>query len=108
MAPFDPLSPSLERALRWAAVGHRGQVRRGSDVPYVAHPMAVALILDRLGFEEPVVVAGLLHDLVEDTDHLDGVSADDDGERVAALGAWGQAHRRSPGAADGSPGRSRT
>src|SRR3712207_877168 len=66
-SPLKPFSATLERALRWAAACHRGQVRRGSDVPYVAHVLAVAWILDRLGFPEEVVVAGLLHDAVEDT-----------------------------------------
>ena len=61
------LSPDLERALRWAAVCHQGQFRKGCDAPYIEHPMAVALILDRLGFAEDVVIAGLLHDVVEDT-----------------------------------------
>ena len=61
-------SPKLERALRWAAQGHEGQVRKGSPVPYIEHPMAVAMILDRAGFPEEVVIAGLLHDLVEDTE----------------------------------------
>lgn len=61
------LSARLERALRWAAVCHQGQTRRGSDTPYVQHVMAVAMILDRLGFPEEIVVAGLLHDVVEDT-----------------------------------------
>jgi guanosine-3',5'-bis(diphosphate) 3'-pyrophosphohydrolase len=59
---------NLERALRLAAAGHRDQVRKGTGVPYIEHPMAVALILDREGFDEEVVIAGLLHDLVEDTD----------------------------------------
>jgi len=57
----------LEQALRFAAVGHHGQARRGSGVPYVEHVVAVAWILDRAGFDEDVVIAGLLHDLVEDT-----------------------------------------
>jgi (p)ppGpp synthase/HD superfamily hydrolase len=57
----------LEHALRWCAACHEGQVRRGSGVPYVEHVMGVALILDRLGFPEDVVIAGLLHDVVEDT-----------------------------------------
>ena len=61
-------SPALERALRWASQGHEGQIRKGSPVPYIEHPMAVAMILDRAGFDEDVVIAGLLHDLVEDTD----------------------------------------
>ena len=62
------LSPDIEQALRLAAHGHRDQVRKGSGVPYIEHPMAVAWILDRQGFDEQVVVAGLLHDLVEDTE----------------------------------------
>jgi (p)ppGpp synthase/HD superfamily hydrolase len=57
----------LERALRWAATCHQGQVRRGCEAPYVEHAMGVALILDRLGFAQDVVIAGLLHDVVEDT-----------------------------------------
>jgi (p)ppGpp synthase/HD superfamily hydrolase len=61
-------TPILERALRLAAQAHDGQVRKGSPVPYIQHPMAVAMILDRMGFEEEVVIAGLLHDLVEDTE----------------------------------------
>lgn len=57
----------LERALRWAATCHQGQIRRGCEAPYVEHLLGVALILDRLGFDEDVVIAGLLHDAVEDT-----------------------------------------
>lgn len=37
-------------------------------MPYIAHPFGVALILDRYGFPEDVVIAGLLHDVVEDAD----------------------------------------
>ena len=61
------LSPRIEQALRLAAVRHAGQERKGSGVPYVEHVVAVAWILDRAGFGEDVVIAGLLHDLVEDT-----------------------------------------
>src|SRR4051794_25896442 len=83
--PPGLFSATLERALRWAAACHRGQVRRSSDVPYVAHVVAVAWILDRLGFPEEVVVAGLLHDVVEDTEAtLEQVHAQF-GPRVAAL-----------------------
>ena len=62
------MSSRLERALRWAAVCHAGQTRKGNDIPYFEHPVAVAIILDRAGFEEDVVIAGLLHDVVEDTE----------------------------------------
>ncbi len=60
-------SLDLERALRWAATCHDGQLRKGCAVPYVEHVMGVAVVLDRLGFAEDVVIAGLLHDVVEDT-----------------------------------------
>jgi (p)ppGpp synthase/HD superfamily hydrolase len=65
--PSSRFSSRLEQALCVAAAGHAGQVRRGSGVPYVAHVVAVTWILDRAGFDEDVLIAGLLHDLVEDT-----------------------------------------
>jgi len=84
---MDPLSvPSLEssashslleRALRIAAVAHRDQVRKGANVPYIAHSAAVALILALFGFtDESLLAAALLHDVVEDTDvSLDQLAA---------------------------------
>ena len=62
------MSFELERALRWGAVAHEGQFRKGEKTPYYEHVVGVALILDRLGFDESVVIAGLLHDVVEDTE----------------------------------------
>ncbi|SIO45523.1 HD domain-containing protein [Singulisphaera sp. GP187] len=62
------MSFGLERALRWGAVAHDGQFRKGVKTPYFEHVVGVAMILDRLGFEEAVVIAGLLHDVVEDTE----------------------------------------
>ncbi len=61
------LTSRLERALRWATECHQGQTRRNSRTPYFEHVVAVALILDRAGFDEDTVIAGLLHDVVEDT-----------------------------------------
>jgi (p)ppGpp synthase/HD superfamily hydrolase len=61
------MSPRLEEALRFAAKCHQGQARRGGNTPYFAHVAAVAIILDRARFDEDVVIAGLLHDVVEDT-----------------------------------------
>ncbi|WP_406697567.1 HD domain-containing protein [Singulisphaera sp. Ch08] len=62
------MSFELERALRWGAVAHDGQFRKGEKIPYYEHVVGVAMILDRLGFDEAVVIAGLLHDVVEDTE----------------------------------------
>jgi (p)ppGpp synthase/HD superfamily hydrolase len=60
-------SHRLERALRWSATQHEGQYRKATGVPYIEHPMAVAMLLDRASFDEDIVIAGLLHDVVEDT-----------------------------------------
>lgn len=79
------VSFECERALRLAAVGHRDQVRKGSDTPYVEHPMAVALILDRSGYDEETVIAGLLHDLVEDTEVTLEQIRERFGDRVAEI-----------------------
>lgn len=59
-------SPQYERALQFAARAHRQQVRKGTDIPYITHAVHVSVILLRHGFDEDVVIAGVLHDVVED------------------------------------------
>ncbi|MEN9936355.1 MAG: hypothetical protein RLZZ387_2934 [Chloroflexota bacterium] len=61
-------SPRYDEALRLAARAHRSQLRKGTDIPYIAHPVAVSVILLRHGFGEDLAIAGLLHDVVEDCD----------------------------------------
>lgn len=56
----------LSRAFALAEELHRDQTRKGSDVPYVAHLMAVAGIVAEFGGDEAQTVAALLHDAVED------------------------------------------
>lgn len=64
-------SPLLEKAFRMALQGHASQKRKGEDTPYITHPVGVALILARHGFDEEVIAAGLTHDLVEDTTYTE-------------------------------------
>ena len=65
-------SHGIERELRVAIEAHAGQTRKGDpDLPYVSHPMHVALILARLGLEETAIQAALLHDVVEDCEGWD-------------------------------------
>jgi (p)ppGpp synthase/HD superfamily hydrolase len=59
-------SPRYDAALGLAAHAHRAQLRKGSEVPYIVHPVHVSTILLRYGFAEDLVIAGLLHDVVED------------------------------------------
>lgn len=82
---FSAFSPALDRALAFAASAHRTQFRKGSDVPYIMHPVHVAIILLRHGFDEAVVMAGLLHDVVEDCDIAIEEIEDNFGARVATL-----------------------
>gem|GEM_PF-908285 len=67
--PLAGLSPLVERALRVAAIAHRSQHRKATAIPYIMHPFAVALILQRHGWtDDHVIVSAILHDVVEDTD----------------------------------------
>ena len=75
----------ISHALEWAARAHRGQVRKGSSVPYLVHPLNVAKILIHQGCEEDLVIAGLLHDTVEDTDVEQKDLELEFGSKVAAL-----------------------
>ena len=62
-------SELVESALRVAACAHRKQRRKASDIPYIVHPMAVAMLLQQAGVTDPeVLAAAMLHDTVEDTD----------------------------------------
>jgi len=63
--PKDDFGP-VEKAYRFAAKYHAGQVRASGD-PYLAHPLAVAEILADMRMDVVSVVTGLLHDIVEDT-----------------------------------------
>lgn len=53
-------------ALVFAARLHSGQTRKGTDIPYIAHLMAVASLVITHGGNEDEAIAGLLHDAVED------------------------------------------
>lgn len=63
-------NPRYEQALVFAASAHSAtnQERKGTDFPYVSHPIRVAEILRRFDYPEDVVVAGFLHDTIEDAE----------------------------------------
>lgn len=55
------------KAIEFATQAHRGQFRKGTEIPYILHPLGVAEILMEYECAEESVVAGILHDTVEDT-----------------------------------------
>lgn len=67
------------------AVQTHGSQKRASGDPYYAHPVAVAGLLADLGLDQTTIVAGLLHDTVEDTDVSLADIADRFGEETAEL-----------------------
>ena len=58
----------LEEAIIYATVMHQGKVRKFGNKPYILHPLEVAQILSTVTDDEEVITAGILHDIVEDTD----------------------------------------
>ena len=59
-------SDRINHALAFAAKHHDRQVRKGTRLPYLTHPANVAIILTRYGRDEDTVIAGILHDVIED------------------------------------------
>jgi (p)ppGpp synthase/HD superfamily hydrolase len=64
--PAMTLSTRFEEALAYAARLHATQRRKGTDVPYVSHLLAVASLALESGADEDEAIAALLHDAVED------------------------------------------
>lgn len=75
----------VHEAIIFAERAHRGQKRKGTEIDYITHPMEVFQILTTMHASADLLIAGLLHDTVEDTD----VTLDEIrrlfGERVAEL-----------------------
>ena len=81
--PSDDVS-GIRRAYEVAARCHGDQLRRSGE-PYIIHPLCVAIILAELEMDKETIIAGLLHDVVEDTTMtMEGV-ADQFGREVALL-----------------------
>jgi (p)ppGpp synthase/HD superfamily hydrolase len=60
------LTERISEALALAVEAHAKQVRKGTSIPYVAHPMGVASIALEFGADEDQAIAALLHDVLED------------------------------------------
>ena len=60
------LGPRFLRAFEFAAEKHKGQTRKASTIPYIAHLMGVASLVLEAGGDEDLAIAALLHDVVED------------------------------------------
>ena len=76
---------ALSRAVGFAARAHAGQTRKGTDMPYIVHPMEAAAICAGITDDVEVIAAAVLHDVVEDTDATVAEVEELFGHRVAQL-----------------------
>lgn len=75
----------LEKAIHFATSKHAGQLRKGTTIPYIVHPLETMNILRAMNADTNLLIAGLLHDTVEDTDATAEEIAEIFGTDVAAL-----------------------
>lgn len=74
----------IRHAYHFADHAHEGQIRRSGD-PYITHPLAVAHVLTMMHMDCESIVAGLLHDVLEDTDISQEALASEFSEEIALI-----------------------
>ena len=75
----------IEKAYELAKKAHGNQCRKSGE-PYIVHPLWVTIILANLEMDKETIVAGMLHDVVEDTEVTDGENRKGIWERSSASG----------------------
>ena len=80
------LTPRIEKAIVRATVLHQSQKRKISGVPYIVHPYSVAFLLAHYTDDEDVIIAGLLHDTLEDIpEYTEEMLREEFGERACTI-----------------------
>lgn len=79
------MSQLVFEAITFATRCHEGQFRKGTDIPYIVHPLSMLRFLARLGAPAELQAAAVLHDVVEDTEATLDDLRERFGERVASL-----------------------
>ena len=75
----------VQEAIQFAIKAHDGQLRKGSEVPYIKHPLEAAVIVSDIRPEETLVTAAILHDTIEDCGVTESAIEEQFGSRVAQL-----------------------
>lgn len=76
---------SIQKAIIFATLKHQKQVRKSTTIPYIVHPMEVMQILTDLDCSEKTIIAGILHDTLEDTETTPEEIQKEFGEDVLSL-----------------------
>jgi (p)ppGpp synthase/HD superfamily hydrolase len=83
--PFLGRRPLVRAAMQWAESRHAGDRRDVDRAPFILHPLEVATLLSGRGYDDAVVSAGLLHDVLERSDAVVDDVRTRFGDRVAAI-----------------------
>jgi len=75
----------IDLAIEVAVKAHQNQVRKETEAPYITHPLAVGIILAKAGCSDDVIIAGILHDTVEDTEITLDTIRKKFGEKIASI-----------------------
>lgn len=75
----------LDKAIIFATNAHSGSCRKGTNLPYIVHPMEVAAIVSTMTDDKAVIAAAMLHDTVEDTNTTTEDIRREFGDKVADL-----------------------
>ncbi|HEY4550855.1 MAG TPA: HD domain-containing protein [Bacillus sp. (in: firmicutes)] len=75
----------IDQAIIFAAMAHRDQTRKSTDIPYITHPFAVGMLLQKAKCSDEVIVAGILHDTLEDTSTTYEELVEQFGSKIAQL-----------------------
>lgn len=79
------MTQRYDEALSFAKTAHAGALRKGTDIPYITHPIETAQIAAEMTKDEDVIIAALLHDVIEDTPYTASDIEERFGQRVAGL-----------------------
>jgi myo-inositol-1(or 4)-monophosphatase len=75
----------ITKATIFAAKAHENQTRKGTDIPYILHPMEAAVIVSQMKHDINLICAALLHDVIEDAGVTYEYLVAEFGKRIAAL-----------------------
>lgn len=85
----------IDQAIKFAATAHKNQTRKSTNIPYITHPFAVGMLLQKANCGEEVVAAGILHDVLEDTPVTYEELSVQFGSRIADLVVSASEHDKS-------------
>ncbi len=74
----------IDRAFEFATIKHKGQYRKGTKIPYIVHLYDVYMLLKEENAPIDVLIGGILHDTIEDTDTQEDEIIENFGDRVAS------------------------